>query len=127
MSGPRWLGVVFRSVAFNIAFYLHLIAMLVVVTPVCLLLSEKACMAAARGWARRSLWLLRVICGTRLVFRGLENLPAEPFILATKHQSFVEMFAFLTVIPNPAFIMKRELAYVPLWGWFAWRAGMIFV
>lgn len=123
----RWIVLAGRSVAFNLVFYFHLIAMLVVVAPVSPLLPERACMAAARGWARRSLWLLRIICRTRIVFRGLENLPDGPFLLASKHQSFVETFAFLTVIENPTFIMKRELAYVPLWGWFAWRAGMIFV
>lgn len=123
----RWIAIAIRSVIFNLAFYLHLIAMLVAVAPICLFLSERACLAAARGWARRSLWLLRVICRTKIVFRGLEHLPGGPFILASKHQSFVETFAFLTVLERPAFIMKRELAYVPLWGWFAWRAGMIFV
>lgn len=127
ISGLQRAGIVLRSLLFNIVFYLQLLVVLIVLAPLCLLLSERACMAAAGGWARRSLWLLEAICRTRVEFRGLENLPGRPFILAAKHQSFLEAFAFLTIVPNAAFIMKRELAYVPLWGWFAWRAGMIFV
>ena len=112
---------------FNLVFYAQTFALLVVAAPASLVLSQRACLALATGWARSSLWLLRVLCRTKVEFRGLEHLPSGPYILAAKHQSFVDTIALLTVVPSPSFIMKRELAYVPLWNLFAWRAGMIFV
>lgn len=117
-----------RSVAFNIVFYIHMIGVLVVVTPVYFFLPQRLNMAVVSGWARRSLWLLRVICGTSVEFRGLENLPPDGrYILAGKHQSLWETFALLAVVKNPGCVIKRELLYVPVWGWWAWKAEMIYV
>lgn len=116
-----------RSALFNVVFYAQTMALLVVAAPASLVLSQLACVAIATAWARSSLWLLRVLCRTKVEFRGLEHLPSGPYILAAKHQSFVDTIALLTIVRSPSFIMKRELAYVPLWNLFAWRAGMIFV
>ena len=117
-----------RSVLFNLAFYLHMVAVLAVVTPVYFLLPQHVCMAVVAGWARRSLWLARVICRLNVDFRGIENLPKDGrYILAGKHQSLWETFALFAVIENPAFVTKRELLYVPIWGWWAWKAQMIYV
>ncbi len=120
--------VAFRSTIFNIVFYLHMIAVFVVVTPVYFFLPQRLNMAVVSSWARRTLWLQRVICGTRIEFRGLENIPKDrKYILAGKHQSIWETFALLAVEPNPGVIIKRELLYVPIWGWWAWKARMIYV
>ena len=117
-----------RSALFNALFYLHMIAVLVVVTPVYFFLPQRACMAVVSSWARRTVWLLRVVAGTRVEFRGLENLPTHGrYILAAKHQSLFETFALLTVVPNPGYVIKRELLYVPIWGWWARKADMIYV
>lgn len=121
-----WVGV--RSTIFNLVFYLHMIAVFVVVTPVYFFLPQRLNMAVVSSWGRRSLWLLRVICGTRVEFRGLENVPADGrYILAGKHQSIWETFALLAIEPNPGVIIKRELLRVPIWGWWAWKADMIYV
>lgn len=117
-----------RSALFNLAFYVHMIGVFVVVTPVYFFLSQRACMAVVSGWARRTLWLQRVICGTRIEFRGLDNIPADHrYILAGKHQSLWETFALLAVEPNAGVIIKRELLRVPVWGWWAAKAEMIYV
>jgi 1-acyl-sn-glycerol-3-phosphate acyltransferase len=99
-----------------------------VVTPVYFFLPQRACMAVVASWARRTVWLLRVVAGTKVEFRGLKNLPKDgAYILAAKHQSLFETFALLSVVPNPAYVIKRELLYLPIWGWWAWKADMIYV
>lgn len=117
-----------RSALFNTLFYVTMVGYFVVVTPVYFFLPQRWCMNVVSSWARLALWLLRVICGTKVEFRGLQNIPADRrYILAGKHQSLWETFALLAVEPNPGVIIKRELLWVPIWGWWAWKAQMIYV
>ncbi len=118
---------VVRSLLFNLVFYVFTAGTLIVGTPLYLVLPQAGCMAIVRGWARVTLRLLRLICGTRWEFRGLHNLPAGAFLVAGKHQSLWETFALLEVFSNPAYVIKRQLLYVPIWGWWAWRCRMIYV
>lgn len=126
-QGMRRIGIALRSGLFHLAYYLHTVATLVIETPIYFFLPQRVCVAVTRGWARRSLWLLRVICRTRVEYLGLENLPESEFILAHKHQSELETLALLAVLGNPAFVIKRELLFVPIWGLWALKAMMIFV
>ena len=80
-----------------------------------------------RGYARSSLWLLRAICGVKVEWRGLEKLPPGACLVACKHQSLWETFALFALLPDPAYILKRELMWIPLFGWLARKAGMISV
>jgi 1-acyl-sn-glycerol-3-phosphate acyltransferase len=114
----------FRSLLFNIAFYLNLLVYMLVALPT-LLMPRRMVLAAAKSWARTSLWLLRVICGTKVEFRGLEKLPKGAFLVAAKHQSAWETFALIPLFADPAFIIKRELMWLPIFGWYNWRAEMI--
>jgi 1-acyl-sn-glycerol-3-phosphate acyltransferase len=116
--------VILRSVAFNILFYLNLLVYMLLATP-CLLMRRHAVIAMAKSWARTSLWLLRVVAGIDADFRGVEKIPKGPLIVAAKHQSFWETFALLTLFDDPTFILKRELMWIPVFGWFAWKAEMI--
>lgn len=60
----------------------------------------------------------RVICGIRYEVRGMENLPDEPVILLSKHQSAYETIAYLVIMPRPlVFVFKKELLYIPFFGW----------
>ena len=81
--------------------------------------------AALKVWSRVSLWWLKVIAGTRLEVRGLEHLPAGAALVAGKHQSLWETFALFPLLDDPAIVLKRELMWLPLFGWFAWKFGMI--
>lgn len=78
-----------------------------------------------RGYARSSLWLLRVVCGIGVEWRGREKLPAGAYIVACKHQSAWETFALFMLLPDPAYVLKRQLMWIPLFGWLAARARMI--
>ena len=81
----------------------------------------------AKLWGRTSLWLLRVVCGTKVEFRGLDRIPSGPLIVAAKHQSTWETFALLSLFKHPVFIIKRELTWIPLFGWFTIKGKMIAV
>ncbi len=115
--------IVLRSLLFNIVFYVVLIAMMIVGLP--MILFEKGPITLARWWGHVNLALLRWICGTRYEFRGLEHLGAGGEMMAGKHQSIWETFALLTVVRDPVFILKRELLWIPMFGWYVWRGRMI--
>ena len=121
------IAVGFRSAAFHLAYYANTLATLLLVTPVFFFLPQPLCVRVGRAWARRSLWLLRVICGLSVRYQGLEHLQRSGFILAHKHQSELDMILLLAALDNPAFIVKRELLYIPIWGLWAVKARMIFV
>ncbi len=115
-----------RSLVFNIAFYLSLIAQMIVALPV-LLLPRAWGIVVVYNWARSSLWLLKLIVGTDVEIRGRENIPAGNAIIASKHQSFWEAFALIPLLTNFAFILKRELEWIPMFGWFSMKFRMIAV
>lgn len=64
---------------------------------------------------------LRVLCGIRFEVRGRKNIPAGPALVASKHQSMFETLAFWHILPDPAIILKKELKYLPVFGWYAMK------
>ena len=116
--------VIVRSVVFNIAFYLNLLAHFIAAIPT-LVMPRRAILSVATFWGRTNLVLLRVICGIKVDYRGLQKIPPGPLLVASKHQSLWETFALLPLFDDPAFILKRELLWIPFFGWYAWKAGMI--
>lgn len=115
---------VLRSLLFNVAFYVNIVAWMLAIQPA-MLMPRRTMIRLVQAWARSSLVLMRICVGTRAEFRGLERMPPGGFVLAAKHQSLWETFALLTVVDDPTFILKRELMWIPLFGWLAWKAGMI--
>ena len=69
------------------------------------------------GWALTILWLLRVLCGIRMEVRGAENIPKQPCIVLCKHQSAWETIALQKVFPPQVWVLKRELLWLPFFGW----------
>lgn len=115
---------VLRSVAFNIAFIV-VTTVLAVLGFWVLLLPARGVLVFARLWARLVVGLLRHICGIDCEVRGRENLPDHPVLIAAKHQSAWDTIAINLILPGVAYVMKRELLWVPLVGWYMARAGMI--
>lgn len=107
----------FRSLLFNVAFYAHLALWLIVLIPFCAL-PRQALIAGVKMWARGSLWLMRVIAGTGFEILGREKIPPGGLLVAAKHQSFWETFALLPLFADPTFILKRELMWIPFFGWY---------
>jgi len=113
-----------RSLIYNVLFYL-LLAFWVIVGIPTFLMPRSGIMTVARYWARSSIWLMRVICKIRVEYRGLEKIPKGPLIVASKHQSMWETFALLQFFDQPLFILKRELKWIPLFGWYLVKSDMI--
>ena len=84
-------------------------------------------------YLRMAIWGARVICGVQYRVHGLHHLPTAAddkasVVLAAKHQSTWETFAFPTFMPHPlAYVFKRELLYVPFFGWAMGRLDMIHI
>lgn len=79
----------------------------------------------ASWWARSTIFWWRITTGSSVEFRGLENIPKGGCIIASKHQSTWETVGLVSAIFELVYIMKQELMYIPVFGWFCWKAGMI--
>lgn len=83
------------------------------------------------AWVRLLFWGLRVCCGVRHKITGLEHLPTgrrEAVILLAKHQSSLETLALCMLMPHPlAFVFKRELLWIPFFGWALGRLDMVHI
>jgi 1-acyl-sn-glycerol-3-phosphate acyltransferase len=90
-----------------------------------LALPYPAMRAFIRSYSLTTLWLLRAVCGTKVAWHGSEKIPKTPCIVACKHQSLWETFALFAVLDDPVFVIKRELTWIPLFGWYMWKAGSI--
>jgi 1-acyl-sn-glycerol-3-phosphate acyltransferase len=85
----------------------------------------------AERWLSWQIDGLRVLCGVQVRVTGMENLPegkTSPAILLVKHQSTLETFLIPTLMPHPlAYVFKRELIYIPFFGWAIGRMDMIHI
>src|SRR6202045_4792572 len=90
-----------------------------------LVLPRRAILEVVRFWARSNHWLLRTVCGITFELRGLERIPPGPLLVASKHQSLWETFALVPLFADPAFILKRELMWLPFFGWLARKGPKI--
>ena len=118
---------ILRSLLFNTAFYVLTTVMLIFGAPFFLFCGQRVAVETARLWGRLSRFLLALLVGTRIEFRGLENIPDGGAIIAAKHQSALETFALLLPLSFPTYVVKRELTWIPLFGLYMIRAGMISV
>ncbi|MDY0873507.1 lysophospholipid acyltransferase family protein [Dongia rigui] len=113
-----------RALVFNILYLLWSVAMHIICLPL-LAAPAPAILAAARCWIAGSLWLLKVCVGLNAREVGAENLPDQPVLFAVKHQSAWETLYLSKRLNNPAFVLKKELLLIPVFGWFLARSGMI--
>jgi 1-acyl-sn-glycerol-3-phosphate acyltransferase len=115
-----------RSLLFNLCFYLNTCFWLIVALPT-FFMPYHAIIFIAKTWGRVNLVLLRVICGIDYEIRGREKIPRGALIAASKHQSAWETFALLPLFDSPTFIMKRELQWIPIFGWLTIKGRMVAV
>jgi len=71
----------------------------------------------AVNWAQVNLWLLEKLCGLRFEVEGAENMPAQPCVLYWKHESVFETMAGALALPPQTWVVKRELMWLPFFGW----------
>jgi 1-acyl-sn-glycerol-3-phosphate acyltransferase len=113
-----------RALLFNIAFFGSTALLGALGLPL-LLAPRRTVMGFGRFWARCVLGLARAIVGLDGEIRGLEHLPKGACLIAMKHQSAWDTLILPVVLGDPAVVIKRELLWVPFYGWYAARAGSI--
>lgn len=116
--------ILLRSALFQLAFYFWTAALGIAGLPL-LLGPQRWMMWYGTVWSRGALELLRWIVGLGFTVRGRDNLPAGSVIIAMKHQSAWDTLAAPVIFDSPMIVMKRELGWIPVYGWFARKAGMI--
>ena len=108
------------------AVWLYGLTVVLTVLYVPLILAPRGALRAGlKLWASLATFGLRYIGGVRLEVRGAERLPAGAFLVASKHQSMFDIIPPFAVMPDPIFVMKKELMGIPLFGWLCRKAGMV--
>ncbi|NNU79650.1 1-acyl-sn-glycerol-3-phosphate acyltransferase [Halovulum dunhuangense] len=109
-----------RSLVFDLCFYSLMLVMGILYAPLAMLRRDGANIAI-RHFCIVTLWLLERICGLRCEVRG--TVPQGDVIIASKHQSFLDILIHCRHLPRPRFIMKKELKWAPILGLYAMRMG----
>lgn len=113
-----------RSLFFNVWLYVTMFVYGIVLFPVALC-SRDGTYWVMKLYSHHTLFWLRAICGTGYEVRGTP--PETEVILASKHQSFIDMCILMVAIKRPRYISKRELIYAPILGQYGWRIDTIWV
>lgn len=114
----QWL----RSVLFNAQMYAVMLVMAVVFTPFAMIRRDFA-FTAVHTYCRWVRWTAAWMVGLRTEVRGV--VPADEVLIASKHQSFLDIIMIVSEVPRPKFIMKKQLRWAPILGWYALRIGCI--
>jgi 1-acyl-sn-glycerol-3-phosphate acyltransferase len=117
-------AVVVRSLLFTALFYINITIRMIVALPT-IFLPYSYLHGVLRRYASSTLWFLRVVCGIDVEWRGRDKLPDGAYLVACKHQSSWETYALFMLLPDPTYVLKRELMQLPLFGWLATKARMI--
>jgi 1-acyl-sn-glycerol-3-phosphate acyltransferase len=116
--------IILRSLVFNALFYVNTALWLIAALPT-FFMPYRAIIEVAKAWGRFNRVLTRMVAGIDYEIRGAEKIPRGPVIVAAKHQSAWETFALLSLFDNPTFIIKRELQWIPIFGWFTIKGRMV--
>ena len=108
----QWLG----SIAFTLILFLS-VPLYGAVALLSAALPRTVTYGIAKSWARSMLTLLRLLCRLDYVVEGREHLPSGSAVVLMKHSSAWETLAQLEVFPRQTWVMKRELMWIPVFGW----------
>jgi len=114
--------ILLRSLVYDAIFYLLMLVMGILCAPLALWSREGAIWSIHR-YTDIVLWLLPRICGLHVEVRG--TVPTSEVVVGSKHQSFLDILIIANALPRPKFIMKKELRWAPILGFYAWRIGAV--
>lgn len=109
--------ILIRSAIFNIFFFTWTFLVAVFFSPL-LLTPPRIVIIAGRVWARGIVIAARIICGIKWQVEGQKNIPDGASIIAAKHQSAWETAVLYLILDMPVYVLKKELTYIPLFGWY---------
>lgn len=115
-----------RSLIYAAAFYATT-ALFLILGSWLLLAPRRWAMAGLKLHGRVCVRLLKWICGTSLEVRGAEHVPAGSCLIVSKHQSAWDTFALVSLFDDPAIVLKDELKWIPVYGWFCVKFQHILV
>ena len=107
--------VLVRSLLFQAYFYLTVVVF--GTGAIVLGFWPKGAYSMAYFWCRGMLAAGRILCGLEYVVEGRENIPDEPSVILSKHSSVWEVCALIAIFPRQCWVLKRELFWVPFFGW----------
>ena len=113
-----------RSLIFNVVFFIYHL-LLVIVLSFLLVFPRAFSQTVTRMWTRGAAWILHSFIGLDFEVRGV--LPKGPCVIVSKHQSAWDTFFFYLLLDDPNYVLKKELAMIPIWGWCALKCGGISV
>jgi 1-acyl-sn-glycerol-3-phosphate acyltransferase len=111
-----------RSALF-LAWFLAVTTLLSLLFLPVLILPRGAAVWLARAWSRASFFGLKLFASLDWEIRGTP--PAGPVLVAAKHMSMWDTLALYLALDQPAIVLKRELLYIPFYGWFLWKAAAV--
>lgn len=116
--------VVLGSILFTAYMYLSMAVLGVLCSPI-LLGPRRWTLGLVKFWSRSVLGALRLLCGVSVEVRGREHMPAAGGFIAAKHFAMLDTIAPLEVLPDAAYVLKRELMRLPFWGWYTSKLDML--
>jgi 1-acyl-sn-glycerol-3-phosphate acyltransferase len=118
--------ILFRSILFHFYFALMSVVMNLAFLPA-FLGPRRWAVRGIEIWGGLTMWGLRVICGLTYEVRGREHLAATPVLYAGKHLAMWDTVVLPLIVRDPALVLKRQLLFVPFYGWYAIKTRMIAV
>lgn len=101
-------------------FFIVQVVTILFFTPICFLVYPLPAVLRSRiigYWARFIIWFLELVCNLKYEVEGLGNIPKVPTVVVSKHQSAWETIAYQVIFPPQAWVLKRELLWLPFFGW----------
>jgi 1-acyl-sn-glycerol-3-phosphate acyltransferase len=118
--------ILLRSLLFMIAFYAWSVFMALAMLPT-VIGPRQWMIGFFRFWGRGIYLLLAVICGIKVDVRGQHLIPKGAALVAPKHQCMFDVFSQFVWLPDSCWVMKKELMWIPFFGWYALKTRMIIV
>jgi 1-acyl-sn-glycerol-3-phosphate acyltransferase len=116
--------IILRSAVFNAVFFVSNF-LFTLAASAARLISPDTVLSVVRAWSRFLVMAVRLICGIRLEVTGRENIAPGAALIASRHQSAFDTFVWFALVPRPAYVLKRELLRIPVFGGLLVTTGMI--
>jgi len=114
-----------RNILFSVFFFSGIILISIIFIP-SFLLPQKIVLLGGKIMGYWSSFCLKIFLSTKIIIKGSENIIHDKkFFIACSHQSMFETFFLQTIFNSPVFILKRELLFIPLFGWYLKKIGSI--
>ncbi len=114
-----------RNFLFSLIFFSGIILISIIFLP-SLFLPKSLVLFGGKLMGHWSAICLKIFLSTKIIIKGEENIIRnEKFFIASSHQSMFETFFLQTIFNSPVFILKKELLYIPIFGWYLKKIGSI--